>query len=85
MYPGLPSRMTRELKQLYFQNVVKGDVTQYKKFKIGVEDPPRRKHLVFLGGAVLADIMKNNLPWWVTKKEYEEQGIRCIDKLMGRA
>ena len=23
MYPGLPSRMTRELKQLYFQNVVK--------------------------------------------------------------
>ncbi len=40
---------------------------------------------VFLGGAVLADIMKNNLPWWVTKKEYEEQGIRCIDKLMGRA
>jgi len=85
MYPGLPSRMTRELKQLYFQNVVKGDVAQYKKFKIGVEDPPRRKHLVFLGGAVLADIMKNNLPWWVTKKEYEEQGIRCIEKLMGRA
>ena len=23
MYPGLPSRMERELKQLYFQNVVK--------------------------------------------------------------
>jgi actin-related protein len=23
MYPGLPSRMTREIKQLYFQNVVK--------------------------------------------------------------
>merc|ERR1719468_1074545 len=85
MYPGLPSRMTRELKQLYFQNVVKGDVAQYKKFKIGVEDPPRRKHLVFLGGAVLADIMKNNLPWWISKKEYEEQGIRCIEKLMGRA
>ncbi|CAG5094728.1 Oidioi.mRNA.OKI2018_I69.XSR.g13816.t1.cds [Oikopleura dioica] len=85
MYPGLPSRMTRELKQLYFQNVVKGDVNQYKKFKIGVEDPPRRKHLVFLGGAVLADIMKNNLQWWVTKREYQEQGIRCIEKLMGRA
>lgn len=85
MYPGLPSRMTRELKQLYFQQVVKGNVDQYKKFKIGVEDPPRRKHLVFLGGAVLADIMKNNASWWVTKQEYEEQGIRCIDKLMGRA
>jgi len=29
-----------------------------KKFKICIEDPPRRKHMVFLGGSVLADIMK---------------------------
>lgn len=25
MYPGLPSRLERELKQLYVQNVLKGD------------------------------------------------------------
>ena len=29
------------------------------KFKLRVEDPPRRKHMVSLGGSVLADIMKD--------------------------
>ena len=35
-----------------------------QKFKIRIEDPPRRKHMVFLGGAVLADIMKNQESFW---------------------
>lgn len=58
-----------------------GDVNQYKKFKIAVESPPRRKHMVFLGGAVLADLMKDNQNFWITKAEYDEKGIRCLDKL----
>lgn len=29
-----------------------------QKLKLRVEDPPNRRHLVFVGGAVLADIMK---------------------------
>ena len=32
-----------------------------------IEDPPRRKHLVFLGGTVLADIMKEREEFWMTK------------------
>ncbi len=48
--------------------------------KIRVEDPPRRKHMVFLGGAVLGDIMKNKESFWVTKKEWDEQGVRALDK-----
>ena len=35
-----------------------GNTERMKKFKICIEDPPRRKHMVFLGGSVLADIMK---------------------------
>lgn len=35
-----------------------------QKFKIRIEDPPRRKHMVFLGGAVLADIMRNQEAFW---------------------
>ncbi|KAI0251435.1 hypothetical protein BJV78DRAFT_1282492 [Lactifluus subvellereus] len=35
-----------------------GDPSRLNKFKIRIEDPPRRKHMVFLGGAVLTDIMK---------------------------
>lgn len=37
--------------------------------------------MVFLGGAVLADIMKNKDSFWVTKQEWEEQGIRALEKL----
>lgn len=81
MYPGLPSRLERELKQLYLERVLKGDTVKLSKFKIRIEDPPRRKHMVFLGGAVLADIMKNKPNFWMTRAEYEEQGLGVTKKL----
>ncbi|KAM6997137.1 actin-related protein 2-B-like isoform 1-T1 [Tautogolabrus adspersus] len=81
MYPGLPSRLERELKQLYLERVLKGDVDKLSKFKIRIEDPPRRKHMVFLGGAVLADIMKDKDNFWLTREEYEEKGVRVLEKL----
>lgn len=52
-----------------------------QKFKIKIEDPPRRKHMVFLGGAVLADIMKNREEFWISREEWFEQGDRALDKL----
>lgn len=81
MYPGFPSRLEKEMKQLYLTKVLAGDGSRLKNFKIRIEDPPRRKHMVFLGGAVLADIMKDKEAFWVTKQEWEEQGIRALDKL----
>lgn len=59
MYPGLPSRLEKDIKDRYLKDVLKGDKERMKKFKIKIEDPPRRKHLVFGGGSVLADIMKD--------------------------
>ncbi|KAH7713089.1 Actin/actin-like protein [Aphelenchoides avenae] len=59
MFPGLPSRLERELKQLYLQRVLKGDTEAFKKFKLRVEAPPRRKHAVFMGAALLANLMKD--------------------------
>ena len=54
----------------------------FQKFKIKIEDPPRRKHMVFLGGAVLADIMKAREEFWVTREEWQEQGPeRALAKL----
>lgn len=81
MYPGFPSRLEKEMKQLYLTRVIGGDAQRLKNFKIRIEDPPRRKHMVFLGGAVLADIMKSQEAFWVTKEEWEEQGVRALDKL----
>ena len=107
MYPGLPSRLEKEMQQLYLTRVLGGDPTRLnvrpplprcipaslhllsfpcvhnmlQKFKIRIEDPPRRKHMVFLGGAVLADIMKAREEFWVTREEWFEQGVRALDKL----
>lgn len=49
MYPGLPSRLEREIKQLYLERVLKNDSEKLSKFKIRIEDPPRRKDMVFIG------------------------------------
>ncbi|WVR00206.1 hypothetical protein IAU59_007348 [Kwoniella sp. CBS 9459] len=81
MYPGFPSRLEKEIKQLYLTRVLGGDASRLKHFKMRIEDPPRRKHMVFLGGAVLADIMKDKDAFWVTKEEWDEQGVRALDKL----
>jgi len=80
MYPGLPSRLEKEVKALYLQKVLKNDSSKLSKFKIRIEDPPRRKHMVFLGGAVLAEIMKDKPHFWKTRQEYQEQGVRILAK-----
>jgi len=86
MYPGLPSRLEKEIKQLYLARTLNGDVSRLDKFKIRIEDPPRRKHMVFLGGAVLSEIMKDKEDFWITKREYEELGVtRALAKLGGAA
>jgi len=76
MYPGLPSRLEKEMKDLYLERVLKNNVAGLAKFKLRIEDPPRRKHMVFLGGSVLADIMKSRDEFWISKAEWAEQGER---------
>lgn len=85
MYPGLPSRLEREIKQLYLERVVGGDVDKLARFKIRIEDPPRRKDMVFIGGSVLADVMKDKENFWITRQEYKEHGADVIQKLTSRA
>ncbi|KAK2706894.1 actin-related protein 2 [Artemia franciscana] len=85
MYPGLPSRLEREVKQLYLERVLKGDAEKLSRFKIRIEDPPRRKDMVFIGGAVLADVMKNRDDFWIWRHEYEEKGLKVLEKMGIRA
>jgi len=80
MYPGLPTRLEKEMRQLYLQRVLKGDEKRLAKFKLRIEDPPRRKHMVFLGGSVLADLMKDRPEFWITKKEWHEHGESIFTK-----
>ena len=73
--------LEREIKQLYLERVLKGDTERLARFKIRIEDPPRRKHMVFLGGAVLANIMKDNPAFWMSREEYQEKGLKVLEKL----
>uniref|UniRef100_A0A8C2L9M4 Actin-related protein 2 n=1 Tax=Cricetulus griseus TaxID=10029 RepID=A0A8C2L9M4_CRIGR len=68
MYPGLPARLEQELKQLYLERVIKGDVEKLSKFKL-------------LGGAVLGDILKDKDNFWMTRQEYQEKGVLVLEKL----
>lgn len=81
MYAGLPTRLEKDIKDRYLNGVLKGNADRMKKFKINIEDPPRRKHMVFLGGSVLADIMKDKPEFWISKAEYDEKGLSCISKI----
>jgi actin-related protein 2 len=74
MFPGLPSRLEHDLKQRYLKDVLKGDERRLSKFKLNIEDPPRRKHMVFMGASVLGDIMRSKEEFWISKAEYEELG-----------
>eukprot|EP00478_Filoreta_tenera_P000580 GABV01000585.1.p2 GENE.GABV01000585.1~~GABV01000585.1.p2 ORF type:complete len:388 (-),score=157.92 GABV01000585.1:53-1216(-) len=84
MFPGLPSRLEKEVRQLYLKKVLNGDESRLKNFKLRIEDPPRRKHMVYLGGSVLADIMKDRDDFWISKREWQEFGVSIIDR-KGRA
>ncbi|KAH9791859.1 actin-related protein 2 [Citrus sinensis] len=50
------------------------------KLRLRIEDPPRRKHMVYLGGAVLAGIMKDAPEFWISRDDYLEEGIACLSK-----
>lgn len=80
MYSGLPSRLTKEIKQIYTQKVLKNNIGNLKNFKINVDDSPSRKNMVFIGGAVLAQAISNNQNSWVTKEEWEELGPKALQK-----
>lgn len=90
-YPRAVSFLSTPLRQCYtssrqsafvryLKDILKGDTDRLKKFKLHIEDPPRRKHLVFIGGAVLADVMKNRDEFWATKEEWDEEGARVLQK-----
>lgn len=41
--------------------------------------------MVFLGGAVLGDIMRNKESFWITKEEWSTMGAKTLDKLGPRS
>ena len=84
MYPGLPSRLEQDIKALYLKHVLKGAEDRMNRLKLRIEDPPRRKHMVYLGASVLGDLMRDRTDFWVTKQEYQEKGIDAALKKLDK-
>lgn len=57
----------------------------FQKLKIRIEDPPLRKDMVFIGGAVLGEVTKDRESFWLSREEYLDRGISILDKLGPRA
>merc|ERR1719483_69911 len=84
MLAGFPSRLEKDVTDLYVENVLAGDRSRLKnnsKVKIKIEDPPRRKNIVFMGGSVLANLMKDvTEEFWYKRSDWEEMGPSILNR-----
>lgn len=78
MFPGLSSRVEKDLRAIYLKDKFGGDVSGFNRIKINVVDPPRRKHGVFIGASFLANLSGEER--WVSLKDWKEQGERIFLK-----
>ena len=76
MFPGLSSRVDRELRTIFTNERYKGDASRVNKTGLTVHDPPRRKHSVFIGASFLASRSPSDS--WCSKAEYDEKGAKAI-------
>lgn len=82
MFPGMPVRLQKDIRKRYFDDILKGDESRLRKIRINIEAPIHRHYNVFLGGSILADIMRGRDDFWMTKANYEEMGIeRALSNL----
>lgn len=73
MLPGLQERMKTELEELIKAR------TSIRSSQVEITALPDRKHAVWMGGSVLAQ-MDGFRSKWVTKQQYEDHGPRIVHK-----
>ncbi|KAG8345261.1 putative Actin [Trypanosoma vivax] len=78
LFPGLPTRIERDIRALYLERVLRGDRTRLARFSLRVEDPPRRRWMSFLGGAALAEVAAGQPEMWLQKSEWQEGGASAV-------
>ena len=76
MFPGLSSRVEKDVKDIYVREKFKGDRSGLNRVKIQVHDPPRRRHGVFIGASFLANFTPDDR--WITREEWMEKGEKVF-------
>ena len=83
MFPRFASRIEKEISNSDTKNNLKNASDKIIIIKIGIVDSPRRKYSVFIGAAVLANIMAEdpNGEYWISKSDYDEIGENAVYKI----
>jgi actin-related protein 2 len=84
MFPGLPTRLEHDLKELFVTHSAKGDRSRLPRFTLKIKDAPLRKFSVFTGGAAYASMTDGQDAYWITKKQYEEGGANAVNAIFGQ-
>lgn len=83
MLAGLPSRLEKDIRDMYREKILQGSEADMKRFPLKIEDPPARKTLVFAGGSIFASLLMENPSGWITKQEWQEGFSEAMMHKMG--
>jgi actin-related protein 2 len=81
MFPGLPSRLQRDMEELFVSKSLAGDRSKLHRFKLKIHDAPRRKYMTFLGGACYAQLTAESPEMWLSREQFEEDGPSSVTRM----
>lgn len=67
IFPKIKMKLTRDIKSLAPSNI-----------DINVKAPPERKHLAWIGGAILSSL--DRFKMWITRSEFDEYGPSVVHR-----
>ena len=83
MFPGFPSRLLKEIQNVYVEKSLENVKDKTIKIRINIIDSPRRKYSTFIGATVLANAYNDttrDYDYWITKQDWDEVGPDIIFK-----
>ena len=82
MFPGFPSRLLKEIQNVYVEKSLKNVKDKTIKIHINIIDSPRRKYSTFIGATALANCYNTyqGEEYWISKQDWEEVGPDIILK-----
>jgi actin-related protein 2 len=87
MFPGLPTRLENDLKELFIEHGAGGDRSRVGRFPVKIHDAPLRRFLTWTGASVYATLTAEDPDgqYWLSRAKYEEEGARAIDAIFGHS
>ncbi|KPI89168.1 putative actin-related protein 2 [Leptomonas seymouri] len=78
LFPGFGARLTRDMKELYLTEKLKGDMNRMARCPIQVNEPPRRQYMAYMGGALVAELSADQPEMWTSLERYQEDGVSAV-------